>query len=130
MSYDLNKLVKLSGLQELAQRIANLFATKEEINDLEDNFIVKFTKNGNEIYANKTWEEVENAYINNKTLIFIYDQNIALATYVEPDNPIDEPGPADPPCFRCFFICNESSQVKIKKLELEYGDIHVVNYSV
>lgn len=61
MSYDLNKLVRLSALQELAQKIANLFVSKEEAP-----FIITFTSDS--LYAeittgtiDKTNNEVKNA---------------------------------------------------------------------
>ena len=73
MSYNLNKLVRLSALQELAQKIANLFVSKEEAP-----FIITFTSDS--LYAeittgtiDKTNDEVKNAIDSKKQIICKYE---------------------------------------------------------
>lgn len=57
MSYDLNKLVKLSALQQLTEKIKNAFETKEEINNKL--FIINFRRHLNNIsLMDSTYDEI------------------------------------------------------------------------
>ena len=57
MSYDLNKLVKLSALQQLTEKIKSAFETKEEINDKL--FIINFRRHLNNIaLMDSTYDEI------------------------------------------------------------------------
>lgn len=75
MSYDLNKLVKLSALQQLVEKIKNIFATKEEVSQIP--FILTFSSedswasesNGT---VDKSNEEIINAIKLKKEIICRY----------------------------------------------------------
>lgn len=57
MSYDLNKLVKLSALQQLTEKIKTAFETKEEINNKL--FIINFRRHLNNIsLMDSTYDEI------------------------------------------------------------------------
>lgn len=96
MAYNLNKLVKLSSLQQLIEKIKNIFATKEEVSQLP--FILTFTSeypwasesNGT---VDKSNEEIVNAINLEKEIICRYKffnknriQTLSNINISSPDN--------------------------------------------